>query len=349
MKRTAGFLLTVCLLAALVGCGGRTDAPPASSDYGTEAPRETVPAAEPAPSISYDARRQTLLVEGARDYAALSLPEEVKTARVLEVRDDEFTLEAYLPLLRAAGWDGQAELPGMLDRTDRSLQFLRQYLREHAKEAYPEALAAKPVRIKIDKYDLGYEAEGSQLTLRYDDGGTHREVLYLLALMDNGAVGWEQIGYAWYVGVCIDPYSELLESKPIVPGLPYYSRCIAAGVDPSNMSPADFRTVNDACAAVCFEKGLTHWGSRCESMPASTESVFTRKAAKQPGDTQLSAFMAASFLAWLDEACGFENVSLFCFGQKSFEEAFGTDYQSAFDAWSAWIRESYPSPGEPEG
>ena len=38
-----------------------------------------------------------------------------------------------------------------------------------------------------------------------------------------------------------------------------------------------------------------------------------------------------------DEAYGFEQVSLFCFGYSDFEKAFGTDFQSAFDAWHAWI------------
>lgn len=99
--------------------------------------------------------------------------------------------------------------------------------------------------------------------------------------------------------------------------------------------------VHDACARVCFEKGLTHWGSYCESAPVTSEAVFTRNEAKEPGDSELSAFTAASFLAWLDDAYGFEQVSLFCFGQKSFEEAFGTDYQSAFDAWHAWIEQTY--------
>ena len=167
--------------------------------------------------------------------------------------------------------------------------------------------------------------------------------MYLLALINSNAIGWEQIGYAWYVGTCIDPYTEMLDTILIVPELPYYSQCIAGGIDPAQMSASDFRIVYDSCARVCFEKGLTHWGSYCESAPVTSESVFTRNKAKEPGDTKLSAFMAASFLAWLDDAYGFEQVSLFCFGQKSFEEAFGTDFQSAFDAWHAWIEQTYPA------
>ena len=129
----------------------------------------------------------------------------------------------------------------------------------------------------------------------------------------------------------------------IVPELPYYSQCIAAGIDPAQMSAADIRIVYDACARVCIKKGLTHWGSYCESALVTSESVFTRKNVKEPGDKMLTAFTAASFLAWLDDAYGFEQVSLFCFGKKSFEEAFGTDFQSAFDTWHDWIKQTYPA------
>lgn len=200
----------------------------------------------------------------------------------------------------------------------------------------------KPVLFKIDRGAIAYQTDGDQIALQYSDAGTHREFLYLLALMNSGAVGWEQIGYAWYVGTCIDPYTEMLDTILIVPELPYYSQCVAGGIDPAQLSASDFRIVYDACARVCFAKGLTHWGSYCESAPVTSESVFTRNNAKEPGDTKLSAFMAASFLAWLDKANGFEQVGRFCFGLDSFEGAFGTDFQSAFDEWHAWIEQSYP-------
>ena len=258
------------------------------------------------------------------------------------MKDDAFTLSAYLPVLREADLDEQSELPKIIDRTAQSLRFLKQYLYENAGSAYPDALMEIPAYFKIDRTVFGYRTGDEQITLQYNDAGTHREFLYLLALINSNAIGWEQIGYAWYVGTCIDPYTEMLDTILIVPELPYYSQCIAGGIDPAQMNASDFRIVYDACARVCFEKGLTHWGSYCESAPVTSESVFTRNNAKEPGDTILSAFMAASFLAWLDEAYGFEQISLFCFGQKSFEEAFGTDFQSAFDAWHAWIEQTYP-------
>ena len=336
------FLVLITLMSSITGCGKQSDPLPVSSNTEASEMIEAEADQSTAAEIVYDTRTQTLSIQGVQDYAELSLPADAKEARVLQVKDDAFTLSAYLPVLRDADLDEQSELPKIIDRTAQSLRFLKQYLYENAGSAYPDALMEIPAYFKIDRTVFGYRTGDEQITLQYNDAGTHREFLYLLALINSSAIGWEQIGYAWYVGTCIDPYTEMLDTILIVPELPYYSQCIAGGIDPAQMSASDFRIVYDACARVCFEKGLTHWGSYCESAPVTSESVFTRNNAKEPGDTILSAFMAASFLAWLDEAYGFEQVSLFCFGYSDFEKAFGTDFQSAFDAWHAWIEQTYP-------
>lgn len=331
MKRTiAGLLAASMLLCVLAGCSIRSDSGPASAEGNA------------LPSVDYDAKTQTIYVNGTKNCASLSLPDEVKNARALEVQDDAFQLSAYLVMLRQEGLDVQTELPGLIERSAESLRFLRQYLRENAGAAYPSELAELPVAIKIDR-EYGYQTDEEQITLKYDELGTHREFLYLLALMNCDAVGWEQLGYAWYVGTCIDPYTEVIDQWPIVPELPYYTQCIAAGIDPENMTAADYRTVYNACARVCFEKGMTRWGSLCESMPVTAEPDFTRMKDKEPGDTLLTAFTAASFLAWLDESYGFEQLSLFCFGQKSFEEAFGMYFNVAYKTWRLWIIQTYPA------
>ena len=336
-------LILITLMGSITGCDKQSDSLPVAPNTESSEMIEVESDQDTATEIVYDARTQTLSIQGVQDYTKLSLPAEVKGARVLQVKDDAFTLSAYLPVLREADLDEQSELLKIIDRTAQSLRFLKQYLYENAGGAYPDALMEIPAYFKIDRAAFGYLADDEHITLQYNDTGTHREFLYLLALQNSDAVGWEQIGYAWYVGTCIDPYTEMLHTILIVPELPYYSQCVVGGIDPAQMSASDFRIVYDACARVCFEKGLTHWGSYCESAPVTSESVFTRNKAKEPGDTELSAFMAASFLAWLDDAYGFEQVSLFCFGQKSFEEAFGTDFQSAFDAWHAWIEQTYPA------
>lgn len=342
MKRSLSILLILfMMIGSALGCDGKQGSHPVPSEAAASEPDDAEPSDDAEAGVVYDASTQTLSVRGIKDYVGLSLPAEIEKARVLQVTDDDFSLSAFLPLLRDANPGKQIDLPEILDRTANSLRFIKRYLYENAGDAYPDALAEKQVLIKIDRKGPEYCIDDDQITLFYFNEGTHREFLYLLALQNSEAVGWEQIGYAWYVGTCKDPYSEVLKSIQVTPELAYYSYCIAAGVDPSRMSASDFRILYDACSRVCFDKDLTHWGSYCESAPAASESVFTRKAAKEPGDTELSAFMAASFLAWLDDAYSFEQVSMFCFGQKSFNEAFGTDFRNAFEAWRAWIVQTY--------
>ena len=167
MKKSIFLLLAACLLLCLLaGCGSRSDPEPASNE-------ENVQPSAGSPSVNYDARTQTICVNGTEDYAELSFPEEVKTARILEVEDDEFELSAYLVMLREQGLDEQTELPGLIDRTEKSLRFLRQYLRENAGAAYPSALAELPVFITIDR-EFGYRTDAEQIALQYVDVGTHR-------------------------------------------------------------------------------------------------------------------------------------------------------------------------------
>ena len=363
MKRSRLIVLFFVLAALLLsGCDSRAEVPvqtesaPAAEPKATQEPvkeEDTAPAEpEPTPeavegeteelALSYDVREQTFRVTDTRDYLSLSFPEEILKARVLEVEGEDFAMSVYLTVLRDENMDLQTELPGLIDRTAEGLRFVREYLRENAGAAYPSALAELPVVIKLDR-QYGYQTDEEQITLKYNERGTHREFVYLLALMNSDAVGWEHLGYAWYVGTCIDPYTEVIEKWPVTEKLPYYTQCIAGGIDPEHVTAADYRTFYDACARVCFEKGLTHWGSLCESAPVTKEPDFSRFQDKEPGDTLLTAFTAASFLAWLDEANGFEQLSMFCFGKKSFDEAFGTDFRTAYDAWRTWIIQTYPA------
>lgn len=344
MKRNLRILLILmALMGSITGCGKQSDSLSVVPNTESSKMVEVESDQDTATEMVYDARTQTLSIQGVKDYAKLSLPSEVKEARVLQVKDDAFTLSAYLPVLRKADLDEQLELPKIIDRTAQSLRFMKQYLYENAGSAYPDALMEIPVYFTIDRTEFGYRTDDEQITLQYNDAGTHREFLFLLALINSNAIGWEQIGYAWYVGTCMDPYTEILTKGILLPELPYYQACMDAGVNPEQMEASDIQTVYDVISRGCFDRGLTHWGSYCESAPVSSEAVFTRKNADQtePGDRDLSAFMAASFLGWLDSQYGFEQISLFCFGQKTLDEAFGTDFTSAFTSWKTWILETY--------
>ena len=84
-----------------------------------------------------------------------------------------------------------------------------------------------------------------------------------------------------------------------------------------------------------------NWGTAYESMPLSKTAVYSGPTkAKLPGN-DMSVLMAASFIAYLSDQHGFAEVSDFCFGEKSFEGAFGMDYQKAYEDWTGWILETY--------
>lgn len=328
IRGSISVLIIICMLVGILsGCGG------------DEKQEQSRVEETKLPEISYDEEMKTLIIQGTDNIESVEISDEIKAANNVEVTGDTFKLNIYLPIIRNLQWDEQIELPGLIERTDKSLSFIREYLRDNAGVACLVELLEKPVVIDIeDKFE--YTVKEDVINLKMHTCLTHREVLYLLALINTDSVGWEQIGYAWYVGTCINPYSELAVKNPITEELGYYRECIEAGINPNNFEYMDVRTMYNACSKVALEKGLTHWGSWCESTPVTSEYVFTRKN-KTEGDSVLSAFMAASFLGWLDDNHGFENVSMFCFGKKSFVEAFGKEFETAFEEWKDWIVENY--------
>ena len=110
MKRNLLILLIlITLMGSITGCGKQSDSLPAVPDTESSERIEAESDQDTASEIVYDARTQTLSIQGVQDYAKLSLPAEVKEARVLQVKDDAFTLSAYLPVLREADLDEQSE------------------------------------------------------------------------------------------------------------------------------------------------------------------------------------------------------------------------------------------------
>ena len=296
------------------------------------------------PTVLYDAETGVLVVTGTGDYDQAAIPDEAENAKTLDVQDDGFHLSVQISLLDTDGEPLKTYLPAYMDRTDRSLDFIKSYLRDHAGSAYPAESASKMVDFSIRKGNkYAYQHEADRIFVNLRDYGWHREEIYLLALMDAKHMGWGQLGYAWYVGLVLDPYAEIamIDFDPkTVEELPGYLRiCSNAGMRFENLTGADFRIQFDAVSRYCIEKGLKGWGTAYESMP-----LATTKLCKNPvqEDASMSVYMAASFVARLVDTYGFEAVSEFCFGQKTFEEAFGTTFDAAFDAWKAWIVETYP-------
>lgn len=295
------------------------------------------------PKAIYDANTNSVVVTGTGGYDKVKLPDETDTASTLDVQDDEFHLSMYIPFLQSK-WETPMKqyLPGYIDRTEKSLAFIRDYIKENAASVYPAELADKPVDIDVrENNDYVYRNEADRIRLTLDKFYWHREELYLLAIMNADSVEWPQLGYAWYVGLCIDPYFEMDAGASLMGDEPYYDICVKAGVDMSRITNKDMRTVSDAVSYVCLTKGLSRWGSAYESTALSLTPLYTGPRGASGPNTKMSVIMAQSFVAWLDEHYGFENVSAFCFGQKRFDEAFGTDFDTAFGEWSAWILETY--------
>ena len=323
-----------------------------SAEPVTEPPAEPVteqpePATEDPEPVRYDEASRTYLVTGADGYESLIFPA-AENAGLLQADDDEFTVIAELNLLRRNGIGIPDGLPAFLARCDNSLAFLRAYLRENLDGAYPEA-ADLPVKWQFrSSVQEGIKKSSALITLNSRRDLMHREFYYLTAVMEKGNIGWEQLGYAWYVSSILDPYSELQRIAVWDPASDelYAPLLRSAGLDSGTLSPAQFRTFYDAVARYCFEHGLDHWGAICESSPVTAEPVYSRVGSNRTnsGDDELSAFMAASFVAWLDEQHGSAPLSRFVFGLNSFEEAFGTDYDTAFRAWKAQLIEQYPLP-----
>ena len=356
-------LLTGCAITPIVPLitNEPTSAPTeAPTEVPTEAP-PPVPAPRPL-SAEYDASSRTLYISGSSNYTNLLLPEEAANADKLIVEDDDFTLEASLyHYAEAYGAVTEITYTDFIDSTDKRFAFIRDYLSTHASAVYPEQIAKKHIFLQCGKSQTGWWIEDERVCIGRGNGLYHRglclaansllmdrEFYYILALINSDSAGWEQLGFANYVGASLDPYSELGNLLEISEdqGSPYARALIEAGIESEPSGAKRLSMYLDAVSRCCLEYGLTGWGSTSESrsVKAFEGYGYSRKPEDQAnsGDDDMSMSMAVSFVAWLDKEYGFDALSRFCFGQTSFDEAFNTDYQTAFTAWKAHIMEIYP-------
>jgi len=368
-------VLILCLVSLMLfGCASnsapeanaQTEAPEANTQ--TEAPEAADPspsavATEPEPTgtplppesdeeilpvSEFNAEKKTLYVTGSGSFDQTLVPEEIKDAKFLDVQSELFRLSVYLPILNVSADTLPAYVPSYIDRTDKSFRFIRSYLMENAPDLYPKEIAEKPIelRIRVDG-EMRFEIKADHVLLRLNTKHWIRDEMYILALMNPSYIGWKHLGYAYCFGCCIDPYSELPQTLKITEKSPYYELCKNAGVDFEHLTEKDFRTIFDASSRICIDRGLSKWGSIDESEPLSTNAVYNAVGSYHPSETReqdelFTVFSASSFIARLTELYGFEAVTAFCFGQKTFEEAFGTDFDTAFNEWKNRLIETYP-------
>lgn len=293
-------------------------------------------------AVSYDQGSRTMVIYGNSSGAETVLPPEIDDAEYLDAQFDSFHLSAYLPHLRSGDLSLQSDLPQYLERTEKSLQFIRSYLAENCAEQYPSQRAAKYVDLTIHEIeDYRWLERRDRISLELGSYYWHREEVYILSLLGSRNVQWKQLGYAWYLGSCIDPYSEVLVRTDFesLQGQPYAEIYARAG-GTEELTPENYRLLNDVISCVCLTKGM-YWGSAYESNPLRWTALYKApQNSADPGD-MMSVCMATSFIGWLSDRYGFDRVSSFCFDQASFEEAFATDYSSAYEEWSNWILQTY--------
>ncbi len=287
--------------------------------------------------VSYDKNSKTIIVFGMGDDVNVSYPYELSEAKNLDAQFESFHLSVYLPTLQVDE-DLDSFLNAYLNRTNRSLEFLRDYLGNNCRsECYADRLG-KYVEFSIMKHEnYSWTDHDDRISLETGSYYWYRELLYLLSVLGNPDAEWKELGFAWYLGYCVDPYGEFQIDFAQLQTSPCYDAYLACGGTAEN-TPENKLKLSDAIACTCLELGMK-WGTRYESTPLKELALYDgNKYSKDPGN-QMSIMMAASFIGYLSETYGFETVNAFCFGQLSFEKAFGTDFQAAYEAWSARIRQ----------
>ncbi len=286
-------------------------------------------------TVSYDEGSQTLVVYSNGEGKKLELPEEIAQAQTLDAQYDSFRMAMYLPLLSEADIPLNEYLPAYLERTKNSIDFMRTYLRENCADSYPAERADKYVELNIQpEGEYTWTELEDRIVLDIGKLYWHREELYILSMLGGSGVQWQQLGYAWYLGTCLNPYSEALASSSIelLKQQPYYDAYLRLG-GTEELTPGNYRRMYDATAWLCLTEGM-YWGSAYESAPLYKTALYKGPSLAKAPANEMSVCMATSFVAFLADEYGFSEVSAFCFGNLSFEQAFGTDFNSAYDAWS---------------
>lgn len=291
-------------------------------------------------TVSYDAATKTMVIYGRDDDTEMKLPQTANEAEILDAQYDSFHLNVWLPVLRTDGLSLDTYLPEYLSRTNRSLKFLRAYMRENCTDEALASRAEKYVSLSVNA-NSDYSWSELEDTINLDIGSFywHREELYILSLIGSPLVEWKQLGYAWYLGACIDPYNETQTTSKAetLKDMRYYDAYVKAG-GTSQLTAADYRILNDAISYVCLTQGM-NWGTAYESIPLKNTLLYHGPAKTIDPGNEMSVCMATSLIAYLSDQYGFEAVTSFCFGESSFEKTFGISFETAYENWAAEILE----------
>ena len=302
------------------------------------------------PTVTYDPETKALVIIGTGRYDEAVIPEEAEDAISLDVQDDEFHLTMDPTVRNNKDETLKDFIPGFLDRTEKSLQFLRGWFRENAGEYYDPARVEKMIDFYITE-DSRYLCQNNRDRIKIYTSRLYwnRDTALVYAMMDC-SFAWPQIGYMQNLAYATDPYNEWLlvmdDSAEEFASIPYYQAAVKAGLDPEHVTPEGYAIMTDTIALYAVKEDWIHSadGRSMEYLPVSKTAFFTvsPETFADKANHEMTGFMAGSFIHRLTDVYGLDAVNAFVFGAKTFDEAFGVDYETARDAWIAWLYETYP-------
>ena len=360
-KAALAAVMAVCMLGGvgllISKLSGRTDPtqnPIPALTGSTDESRTTEPAVEvPPPEVIYDETTRTLRVTGTGGYEGIDLSR-LPDALNMVVVDDDFTFTILPTIL----WDDTCAikddpvgyLPGYLDRVDRSLAAIRQFVADNAPNEEVAARTRKPVKLSLQTFKFeSYRNGAEEISLMLGSGYRWHGVLYTLGLMDPETVEWKHFAYAYWVGFCVDPYNSVytLAQEAPDPDYYYFADYYRVGGTGDWFDLKQQVLMLDACSWYDLVYGTDWDGTAAERGRISDERWFTGTDKYKDGNS-MPLCMVESLLNYLAGRCGTDKVTAFCFDTCTFEEAFGMSFGEARAAWKQSLMDRFGDGGEPE-
>ena len=315
-----------------------------------EEKEQLIEAAE-LPSVTYDPETKALVITGTGRYDEAVIPDEAENAISLDVQDDEFHMTMDLTVRYNKDEPLKDFIPGFLDRTEKSLQFFRVWFRENAAEYYDPAESEKMIEFNVTENN-SFVSQNNRDRIKVVTSRLfwNRDTALVYAMMNCRYYEWEQIGYLQNLAFAVNPYNEFWQALDFYSdedeAYAYYRLALKAGMDPMHMTPEGYAILTDATALYAInEDWIRHpAGSSFEYRPVTDTPFFTvaYETIANEVNNEMTSFMAGSFIHRLTDVYGLDAVNAFVFGEKTFDEAFGVDYETARDAWIAWLTKTYP-------
>ena len=313
-------------------------------------PEKTAQVTEPIdpaelPQVSFDASSRTIRISGTAGYDRLDLSPYLDDALNLEVEDDRFQLSAYVPVLGNLIGDELADyLPGYLNRVDRSIDFIANYISDVAPNEEIAAQTRKPVIIwlKTSRYN-SYSNNAEDITLTLGNAYKRHGQFYMNALLNPKCASWYQLGYVYWVFFRLDPYNSLywgitFEEERTCDYF-YFKDYFRLGGTEDSTDLNNLTLLLDVNAWYNLINGKDWAGTTAERCPIKEWSDFDGDPDLEGNDLCLAE--AESLLKYLAEQYGHDKVAAFCFETCSFEEAFGTDFATARAAWEQSLMDRF--------